>query len=317
LLRRGQSFLGQGQFGAKTLITKSSPTFDITVTDFQVCSRKNYRNTLDNYGTGRITLAGIFSSLKKLTAFILFIVVLAAITILFFELFVAGPTNLPTFFDRLIDISLVFVFTLTALFFLRRIKTLLTPRIGIQVATILQFLSMGIAILIMSFIILGFFDVSLTTLLTSAGIITVTVGLIISTFVGGILSGALVFTTHQLKIGEDVMVNNVPGRVIDMTALVMRIRTDVGQITIPNSAVASGGVIITSVRKPEPSFESRLPYVVGDRVVTLYKNEEGLVKELTAFHTTILLDSGREITFLNNSVLSGAVPVAKILGTST
>ena len=96
--------------------------------------------------------------------------------------------------------------------------------------------------------------------MTSAGIITVTVGLIISTFVGGILSGALVFTTHQLKIGEDVMVNNVPGRVIDMTALVMRIRTDVGQITIPNSAVASGGVIITSVRKPEPAFESRLPY---------------------------------------------------------
>jgi small-conductance mechanosensitive channel len=171
---------------------------------------------------------------------------------------------------------------------------------------------MGIAILIMTFIILGFFDVSLTTLLTSAGIITVTVGLVISTFVGGILSGALVFTTHQLKIGEDVMVNNVPGRVIDMTALVMRIRTDVGQITIPNSAVASGGVIITSVRKPEPSFESRLPYVVGDRVVTLYKNEEGVVKELTAFHTTILLNSGREIVFLNNSVLSGAVPIAKI-----
>jgi small-conductance mechanosensitive channel len=266
-------------------------------------------------GRGRMSLASLFSSLKKLAAFMLFIVILAASTILFFELFVAGTINLPSFLHRLVDISLVFIFTVTAMFFLRRIKTLLTPRIGLQIATILQFLSMGIAILVMFFVVLGYFNVSLSTLLTSAGIITVTVGLIISTFVGGVLSGALVFTTHQLKIGEDVMVNNVPGKVVDMTALVMRIRTDVGQITIPNSAVASGGVIITSVRKPDPEFESRLHYVVGDRVITSYMNEQGTVKELTGFHTTILLDSGKEIVFLNNSVLSGTVAIAKISGT--
>ena len=268
-------------------------------------------------GRGRMSLASLFSSLKKLAAFILFIIVLAAGTILFFDLFLAGPTNLPMFLDRLVDISLVFIFTLVAIFILRRIKTLLTPRIGLQIATILQFLSMGVAILIMTFVILGYFNVSLSTLLTSAGIITVTVGLIISTFVGGILSGALVFTTYQFKIGEDVMVNNVPGKVVDMTALVMRIRTDVGQITIPNSAIASGGVIITSVRKPEPAFESRLHYVVGDRVITSYMNEQGTIKELTGFHTTVLLDSGKEIVFLNNSVLSGTVAIAKISGTPT
>ncbi len=262
-------------------------------------------------------MAGILDSIRKLAAFLIFIVVLAAITILLFELFVAGPTNLPNFFHRLVDISLVFIFTIAAIFFLRRIKTLLTPRIGLQVATILQFLSMGVAILIMTFIILSYFNVSLSTLLTSAGIISVTVGLVISTFVGGLLSGALVFTTYQFKIGEDVMVNNVPGKVIDMTALVMRIRTDVGQITIPNSAVASGGVIITAVRNPESTFESRLHYTVGDRVITSYLNEQGTVKELTGLHTTVLLDSGKEITFLNNSVLSGAVAIAKINQTPT
>jgi small-conductance mechanosensitive channel len=257
-------------------------------------------------------LASVFTSLKKLAAFLIFIVILAASTILFFELFVAGPTNLPMFLDRTIDISFVFIFTLTALLFLRRIKDLLTPRIGLQVATILQFLSMALAVVVMTFIILGFFNVNLTTLLASAGIISVTVGLIISTFVGGVLSGALVFTTHKLKIGEDVMVNNMPGRVIDMTALVIRIRTDVGQITIPNSAVASGGVIITAIRTPDPALESRLPYHVGDRVVTSFRNEEGTITQLTGFHTTVLLDSGNEVTFLNTSVLSGAVIVAKI-----
>ncbi len=41
-------------------------------------------------------------------------------------------------------------------------------------------------------------------------------------------------------------------------------------------------------------------------------NEQGIVKELTAFHTIIQLDSGKEITYLNNSILSGAVTIAKI-----
>ena len=41
------------------------------------------------------------------------------------------------------------------------------------------------------------------------------------------------------------------------------------------------------------------------------------IKELTPFHTIVLLDSGKEITFLNNSVLSGAVAIAKITHTPT
>jgi small-conductance mechanosensitive channel len=171
---------------------------------------------------------------------------------------------------------------------------------------------LAVAVLFMTFGVLNTLGVSPQTLLTSAGIISVTVGLIISTFVGGILSGALVFTTYQFKIGEDVMVNNIPGRVIDMTALVMRIRTDVGQISIPNSAIASGAVIITTVHKFEGTQENRLHYIAGDRVITSYMNEQGTIKELTALHTTVLLDSGKEITFLNNSVLSGAVAIAKI-----
>ena len=97
-----------------------------------------------------------------------------------------------------------------------------------------------------------------------------------------------------------------------MTALVMRIQTDTGQITIPNSAIASGGVIITAVREYEMLKESRLRYRVGDRVVTSYLNEQGTVKEITSFHTVVQFDSGREVTFQNNSVLSGAVVIAKI-----
>ncbi len=258
-------------------------------------------------------LAELLNSLKRLIASIVLIIVLAAVTITFFEVFIAAPTNLSNQVDLLINISLVFAFASVVFYNLIRFKTILAPHFGIQAATIIQFLLMGLALTVTAFIILGFFHVSLSTLLTSAGIISITVGLIISTFVGGILSGALVFTTYKFKIGEDVMVNNMPGRIVDMTALVVRIRTDVGQITIPNSAIASGGVILTSVQKPGLEQEKRVPYVVGDRVMTSFRFEEGIVKELTAFHTTVLLDSGKQITYLNTSVLSGAIAIAKIV----
>jgi len=60
---------------------------------------------------------------------------------------------------------------------------------------------------------------------------------------------------------------------------------------------------------------NRLPYQKGDRVYTTYMNSEGVVEELDPMHTRIRLDSGMEITFLNNSVLSGTVAVAKVTRT--
>jgi small-conductance mechanosensitive channel len=41
-------------------------------------------------------------------------------------------------------------------------------------------------------------------------------------------------------------------------------------------------------------------------------NAEGTVRELTPLYTKILLDSGREVTFLNSSVLTGLVAVARV-----
>jgi small-conductance mechanosensitive channel len=262
-----------------------------------------------------IALAGIVNSLKKLTAFLIFILILAGVTIAFFKFFVAGPTNLSSTLETLAYLVIVFIFATIVFYFLSKTKKLLTPHIGLQAATVIQFLMFIIAGVVIGFVVLDLFSVDPAALLTSAGIITVTVGLIISTFVGGILSGALVFTTHRLKVGDDVMVNNMPGKVADMTALVTRIRTDVGQITVPNSAIASGGVIVTTVLPAEAGQESRLPYRAGDRVVTPFLNEQGIVKELTPYHTTIQLDSGKQVTFLNNSVLTGAVLVAKITQT--
>jgi small-conductance mechanosensitive channel len=261
-------------------------------------------------------LAGFVNSFKKFIIFLTFLVVLGVSTIYIYDLFIAATINLPSFLTQAFRIIIILGFWLTVILLLRQAKSFMTVRIGNQVATVLQFLMGAIAVIVMSFGVLHTLGVSPETLLTGAGIISITTGLVISTFVGGILAGALVFTTHRFKVGDTVLVNNIPGKVTDISAIVTIIRTDIGQMSIPNSAIASGAVIITAVHKYDAKYESRLPYSIGDRVVTSYLNEEGVVKELNPLHTKILLDSGKELTFLNSSIISGIIAIAKVTQTN-
>jgi small-conductance mechanosensitive channel len=257
-------------------------------------------------------LANLVNSFKKFVAFIVFLVVISVSTIYIYDLFIATQINLPAFLIQAFRIMIILGFWLAVLLLLRYAKSFMTARIGSQATTVLQYLIGGLSILVMTFGVLHTLGVSPDTLLTSAGIASVTIGLIISTFVGSILAGALVFTTHRFRTGDSVLVNNIPGKVMEINALVTIVQTDVGQISIPNSAIASGAVIVTTITKYNSKSETRLPYTVGDRVVTTYMSGEGTVQEVTPFHTIILLDSGKTLTFLNNSILSGSVAIAKI-----
>jgi small-conductance mechanosensitive channel len=258
-------------------------------------------------------LVSLVNSFKKFAIVLTFLIVLGSGVVYLFDLFVAAPISLFVFSRETFRIILIVGFWLVILLFLKHTKPFMIARIGAQAATILQFSMGAIAVLVMSFGVLHTLGVSPESLLTGAGIASITIGLIISTFVGGVFAGALVFTTHSFRIGDEVLINNIPGKIIDMTALVTKIRTDVGQMSIPNSAIASGAVIMIAIHKHEVESLSRLPYALGDRVISTYMNEEGFVRELTPLHTIIVLDSGKELTFLNNSVLSGAVAIAKIL----
>jgi small-conductance mechanosensitive channel len=257
-------------------------------------------------------MAQAIRSLQRLVFYLIITLILTISTLYLFHQFVATSISLPTLLDQAVRIVIIVGFWLAAIIIIRRFKPLISGRIGVQAATIVQYIMIAIAALFMTFGILNTLQVSASELLTGAGIISITVGLVISTFVGSILSGFLVFTNYQFRVGDNVIFNNIPGTITEMTALVMRIKTDVGTVTIPNSAIASGGVIITAVRKYEGQPENRLHYVVGDRVITSYMNEQGTVKEITPYHSVIQLDSGKEIIFLNNSILSGMVPIAKI-----
>jgi small-conductance mechanosensitive channel len=257
-------------------------------------------------------MARVIPTLQRLI-FYLLVTLLLTIGILYvFHQFIAQPISLSKLFEEAVNVIIGILAWLAAAVIIRRFKPIVAQRMGEQSATIVQYVMLAIATLILMFGILRFINVSATALLAGAGIISITLGLIISTFVGSILSGILVFTNYKYRVGDNVMLNNIPGKVTEMTPLIMRIQTDVGQITIPNSAIASGGVIITCIRDFERLKESRLHYKLGDRVITPYLNEQGIIKEITPYNTIIQLDSGKEVTFLNNSILSGATVIAKV-----
>ena len=258
------------------------------------------------------SLSYIISSAKRFTIAVVLLAISSVGTLLLYDLFVQTPINLPDFVDEAIRIMVIVGFWLAILIVIRRSKTVIAHHFGDQSATVIQIFLGSITLLVMVFELLHVLGVSPESLLTGAGIASITIGLVISTFVGSTLSGALVFATHRFKVGDNVMVNNVPGKITKITALATRVRTDIGQMAIPNGAIASGAVLITKIQPYETVSHSRLPYVQGDRVVTTYMPGEGTVKEITPLHTRILLDSGKELTLLNNSILAGSVAVAKI-----
>ncbi len=252
------------------------------------------------------------NSIKRFAVGLVLLTCLAAITIVLYSLYVAAPISEQDIVIQTIGVAIIIGFWATILVFIRRSKPIMARHLGEQPATILQIFLASIAVIIMVLVVLNELGASPEALVTGAGFASITIGLVVSTFVGGILAGALVFATHKLRVGDTVVINNVPGTVIELTALVTRIRSDLGIMTIPNSAISSGTIVITKLQKYEFIPQRRLPYQPGDRVVTTYMPGEGTVKELTALRTVISLDSGREITLLNSSILSGSVAIAKI-----
>ena len=259
-------------------------------------------------------MAAILNSFKRLILVFATLVVIAALTIFLYDSFIKAEISGSMLVNQAVSLAITVTIWVFILLFIRRTRPLMSRLIGEQAATILQIVMASIAVLFIVFAVLGAVDVSPQSLITGAGFASITIGLIISTFVGGLLAGALVFTTHKLRVGDTVIVNSVPGSVIELTPLVTRVRTDTGLITIPNSAISSGTIVITKVQKYDTSLQNRLPYALGDRVITTYMQGEGTVTQITALRTVIQLNAGREISLLNSSILSGTVGVARITG---
>ncbi len=258
-------------------------------------------------------MANVIPSLRRFILYLVLTLVLTVAVLFLFNQFIEPqPISFSQIFGEAVNIIIIIGFALAAVGIILRFRRFMAQRMGGQVSTIVYYVMILIVLLFAAFGILDTIGVRSTDLLTGAGIISITAGLVISTFVGSILSGFLVFTNYKFKVGDDVMVNNIPGKVVEMSALGYE---NPNRCRSRHHSQQRHRLRRSNHNRSSPkrnTKESRLHYSVGDRVITSFMNEQGTVKEITAFNTAILLDSGKEITFLNNSILSGGVVIAKI-----
>jgi len=197
---------------------------------------------------------------------------------------------------------------------IRRFRIAIGEHIGPHAASVFSFFLMLVTVLVVTLAVLHSFGASADALLLGGGAVTIILGLTASTFLGNILSGAVMFMTNPFKAGDNVLVDSIPGRIEEITTTFVRIRNDTGSETIiPNSAMLQGIVKLTKL----PSHVTKshnLPYSLGDRIYTTYIEGEGVVTEITPYHMKIHLDSEKEVTIPNNSILTGAAHIAQIRG---
>ena len=152
-------------------------------------------------------------SFERLVTYLVLTLILTIVILFLFHEFVAGPISLSKLIEQAVQIIVVLAALSFAVLIIRRFKPILSERVGIQITVIVQAILLIIAVVVTVFGVFSILKFSVTDLLASAGILSITIGLVVSTFVGSLLSGLMVFTTYQFKEGERVIVNNIPGRV--------------------------------------------------------------------------------------------------------
>lgn len=250
--------------------------------------------------------------------FLLFMTLLfigtAIVLSLFDQLFPSEPGVVGGLHDSF-RIAIIIVAGGMAILLTRRLRQSIAGQAGAHLASMITFFMVILTVVGVFFGVLNTLQVSSETLLLGGGIVSIVVGLVISTLFGNVISGALMLTTFPFKVGDGVMVNNVPGRIEQITTLYTSVSTNSGGETIiPNSAITSGSVMISKLSSSDTTFGNRLHYSIGDRVYTSYTASEGVVTEITPFYTRVLMDSGREAAIPNSGIFSGMVHIAVIKG---
>jgi small-conductance mechanosensitive channel len=259
-----------------------------------------------------ISLTSILYQVRKFITSVVLLIIGILVTTFLFEQLIAIPANLQILVIQAIEVAIIVASSLIVVFLIRRFRSSLSIYSNPQVAAVFSFFMILVTIIVAFFAVLYTFQVSVDTLLIGGGIVTLVIGLVISTVFGNVFAGALMLTTSPFRVGDNVLVNNIPGEIEEITSMFTRIRNNLGGETIiPNSALIQGAVTLTKIPSNGP-VHLKLPYSTGDRIYTTYIGGEGVVTEITSFYTKILLDSSKEVTIPNNSIITGAIQIAKI-----
>ncbi len=108
------------------------------------------------------------------------------------------------------------------------------------VASILRATSVGIIAFIVLLNVLSIFNINLTPLLASAGVVGVGIGLGAQSLFKDMLNGIFILIENQFNVGEVVKIASLTGTVENLTLRATTLRDGDGTVyTIPNSQVAT------------------------------------------------------------------------------
>ncbi|WP_022853282.1 mechanosensitive ion channel family protein [Thermodesulfatator atlanticus] len=171
--------------------------------------------------------------------------------------------------QNLIKTIICLIWTVTAFRFVRWLtkrKGYFAERfghLGADILVLLKNIAYVIIFVTASFIILSIWNVNITPLLASAGIVGVAVALAARETLANFFGGISLFLDRTYKVGDYIILDSGErGEVIDVGIRSTRIRTrDDIIITIPNSIMANSKIINESA--PEPRFRLRVPVGVA------------------------------------------------------
>ncbi len=197
-----------------------------------------------------------------------------------------------------VHVGVILTAMVVVVLIIRRLRSTLGTFMGSHVSAMITFFMVLVTVIAASLAVLSALHVPTDTLLLGGGILSVVIGLVVSTLFGNIISGALMLTTFPFRIGDSVLVNNIPGRIEEITTLYTKISNNSGSDTIiPNNAIVSGAVSISHLPTDARAISNRLHYSVGDRIYTSYIGGEGTVTEITPYSTQVMLDSGGRLLY--------------------
>ena len=193
---------------------------------------------------------------------------------------------------------LAFVLQRIVIFFVGRMQRLANRQVGNSqrasqlrtMAAILRATSYSAIGFIVLLHVLSIFNINLTPLLASAGVVGVGIGLGAQSIFKDMLNGIFILVEDQYNVGEVVKIAGMSGTVEDLSLRVTKLRDGDGTLHfIPNSQIAT-----VSNQSRDYSVAS-LPVSVDasaapDRVMALLRKLAGEVRQDPAFREVILLD---------------------------
>jgi small-conductance mechanosensitive channel len=214
----------------------------------------------------------------------------------------------------LVVLILAFVLQRIVLFFVRRMLKLADRQVGNSqrasqlrtMAAIIRATAYAVIGFIVLLHILSVFQINLTPLLASAGVLGVGIGLGAQSIFKDMINGILILVEDQYNVGESVKIASLSGTVVDMTLRCTTLRDGDGTLyIIPNSQIATVSNLSRdfSVASLSVSVDASAD---PDRVLTLLRHVALEVRNDPAFAQIAMADpdvpgldqiKGREVVY--------------------